>query len=116
MHEPPGVISRMPSLDPRFPKALSPTDATLDAPSESSGSLPESVQTGCVGPECRVHLVQGSGTDLSGETEKLLRSRLRSAALLLFAGFAAFLVWHTIRIEFDSRCGSSCMPPIWSAR
>lgn len=93
----------MPSLDPRFPKVLSPTDATLDAPSESSGSLPESIQTGCAGPECRVHLVQGSGSGQTGEAESLLRSRLRSAALLLFAGFAAFFVWHTFRIEFDSQ-------------
>jgi len=36
------------------------------------------------------------------ETNGLLRSRLRSAAVLMFAGFAAFFVWHTIRIEFES--------------
>jgi eukaryotic-like serine/threonine-protein kinase len=68
-----------------------PTEMTLEAPSDSSLS--------CVGPACKVHLVQGSGTELSGETENLLRSRLRSAALLLFAGFAAFLIWHITRIN-----------------
>ncbi len=86
-------------LDVRLPPALSPTDATLEAP---RGPAAESSQTeDCVGPACRVHLVQGSGAELTGETENLLRSRLRTAALLMFAGFAAFFVWHTLRIEFD---------------
>ena len=91
------------------PHALGPADVTLDAPSDSvvvplrpakGGS--DSGSYICVGEECRVHLVQGSGAELTGETENLLRSRLRSAALLMFAGFAAFLVWHTIRIELTS--------------
>jgi serine/threonine-protein kinase len=46
--------------------------------------------------------VQGSDSGRTGETEGVLRSRLRSAALLLFAGFATFLVWHTTWIEFNS--------------
>jgi len=46
--------------------------------------------------------VQGSDAGRSSEPENLLRSRLRSAAVLLFVGFAAFLAWHTIRFEFDS--------------
>ncbi|HMC12020.1 MAG TPA: serine/threonine protein kinase, partial [Pirellulaceae bacterium] len=83
-------------MNPRLSKALSPADATLDAPSVGSDSAQ------CVGPECRVHLVKGSDSGRTGETENLLRARLRSAALLMFAGFAAFLVWHTIRIELDS--------------
>ncbi len=74
------------------PGPIGPAEVTLEAPSDSSLS--------CVGPACRVHLVQGSGTELSGETEHLLRSRLRSAALLLFSGFAAFLVWHITRLSF----------------
>ena len=68
-----------------------PAEVTLEAASDSSLS--------CVGPACKVHLVQGSAGELSGETENLLRSRLRSAALLLFAGFAAFLVWHITRLS-----------------
>ena len=59
----------------------------------------------CVGPHCPVHLVEGSGPQLSGETEFLLRSRLRSAALLSFAGFAAFLVWHVSLVDFGSQIG-----------
>jgi serine/threonine-protein kinase len=49
--------------------------------------------------------VEGSGAELSGETENLLRSRLRIAALLLFAGFASFFVWHTLRIDFSTWTG-----------
>jgi serine/threonine-protein kinase len=80
-------------LNERFAQPeLGPTDLTLDAPSESSVSCHDDV--------CHVHLVRGSTAELSGETENLLRSRLRSAALLLFAGFAAFLVWHTAMFDF----------------
>ena len=74
--------------------ALEPSDLTLDAPSDSAAI--------CSGPQCKVHLVEGSGSELSGETENLLRSRLRSAALLLFTGFASFLVWHTIRLDIST--------------
>ncbi len=73
---------------------LGPAEITLAAPSDSSLS--------CVGSACKVHLVEGSGTELSGETENLLRSRLRSAALLSFSGFAAFLVWHIIRLDLGT--------------
>ena len=38
-----------------------------------------------------VALVDGSSPHMSGETRDVLRSRLRAAALLLFAGFATFL-------------------------
>jgi eukaryotic-like serine/threonine-protein kinase len=78
------------------PRTLSLVDATVDAATD--GSSPDQ----CLSPECRVHLVEGSGTHLSGETEHLLRSRLRTAALLFFAGFAAFFVWHTAIIRFDA--------------
>jgi tRNA A-37 threonylcarbamoyl transferase component Bud32 len=67
---------------------------TLEAPSDSS--------VACVSSACRVHLVQGTGPELSGETENLLRSRLRSAALLLSAGFASFLVYHIAQLELVS--------------
>ena len=93
-------------MDTRLDKTtLGPADVTIVAADSSAGSVeitPSSSgllgQSAC-GVRCRVHLVEGSGTELSGESENLLRSRLRSAALLLFGGFAAFLVWHTIRLE-----------------
>jgi hypothetical protein len=90
------ATSKDSDLNSRPRKALAANEATLDAPSGGSDS------SECVGPECRVHLRQGSDSGRSEETQGLLRSRLRSAALLMFAGFAAFLAWHTIRIDFSS--------------
>lgn len=68
-----------------------PAAETIDAlpPDESSG----------VDGQPRIHLVQGSGDHLSGETHSLLRARLRAAAIVLFIGFATFFVWGF----FDSR-------------
>jgi hypothetical protein len=83
-------------LNPRFDRALSPIEATLDA------TDPGRASDECIGEVCRVHLVQGSDGGRTGDTENLLRWRLRTAALLLFAGFAAFFVWHTFRIRFDA--------------
>jgi serine/threonine-protein kinase len=72
---------------------LGPNEVTLDAPSD-----PE--QTAPYGPgPCRIHLVEGSGTQYSAEVLSLLRSRLRSAALLMFGGFAAYLVYRICAIE-----------------
>jgi tRNA A-37 threonylcarbamoyl transferase component Bud32 len=73
---------------------IGPAELTLEAPSDSSVE--------CSGPSCRVHLVEGSGTELSGDTENLLRSRLRSAALLLFAGFSSFLVYHIWMLDLGT--------------
>jgi serine/threonine-protein kinase len=61
----------------------------------------ESGPVECVGLECRVHLVEGSGGAFT-EGESLLQSRLRTAAILLFSGSAVFLVWHIFRAELSS--------------
>ncbi|HUE74068.1 MAG TPA: serine/threonine-protein kinase [Pirellulaceae bacterium] len=82
-------------MNDRNPKtSLGPADITLDAPS----SDPDQTAPYISG-KCRVHLVQGSGSQPSGELNELLRSRLRSAALLMFGGFAIFLVWHIFMFE-----------------
>lgn len=47
-------------------------------------------------PECRMCLVEGSGAHLTSETQSLLRSRLRGAALVLLAAFATFMVWRLV--------------------
>ncbi len=66
-------------------------EATLDAFaarrafSSSSGSMPEDLSP-------RVAVVEGSGPGLSGETQVLLKTRLRAAALVLCLGSAAFFV------------------------
>ena len=89
--------SKADPLTPRSPSQhLGPTEITLDAPSD-----PEQTAPFVPGP-CRVHLVEGSGTQLSGEVQDLLRSRLRSAALLMFGGFASYLLWRIFVIDPSS--------------
>src|SRR5262249_39255016 len=53
----------------------------------------------------RVALVEGSTPHMSGETENLLRRRLRIVALLLFVGLGAFLVWSLIRVPLAVNLG-----------
>ena len=78
----------------RFPASLGPADITLEAPSD-----PSSDRTASCHAACKVHLVEGSGSELSGEVQSLLRSRLRSASLLTFVAFAVFLVWHVFSLQ-----------------
>lgn len=87
------------------PTGLSPADATLDcnpqyrASAGSAGSSGES----SAGRDYwgRVALVEGSGPELIRETEALLRGRLRLAAVILFAGFAAFIIVHVLLTDFS---------------
>ena len=44
-------------------------------------------------------MIEGSTPELAHETQELLRSRLRMAALVLFFAFAAFLVLHYLRVD-----------------
>ena len=74
------------------PRDLS-NDATLDAQ-----GIPKH------DGHCHVELVEGSGPQLSLQTESLLRIRLRSAALVLCAGSAAFLAK---RLLYDSMEGAT---------
>jgi eukaryotic-like serine/threonine-protein kinase len=73
----------------------SPADVTLEAPSDSFNSQD------CSESRCRIHLVEGSTSSGTGETETILRARLRLVSLLLFAGFSLFFVWHTTLVKFD---------------
>lgn len=83
-------------LHPRITNSSNLLEVTLDA-------SPDSVaDSDCLGSACRVHLVQGTQTGSGSDTVELLHSRLRTAALLIFAGLGAFLVWHTIRVRFDA--------------
>lgn len=54
----------------------------------------------------RVALVAESGSQMSGETRALLRSRLRILACVFCGGFAAFLIWRLLagptRAEVDA--------------
>ena len=80
-----------------------PTDPTVETiPGSASNwtSAAGSVSQAPVGRRGAA-LVHGAGVELTGETQNLLRSRLRTAAILLFVGFAAFLVRHYFRTDFS---------------
>lgn len=85
-------------------------EATLCGAETIEAAAPESVRsigalsgsgTPAPAPQ-RVVLVQGSAPHLSGETRPLLRRRLRLLALVLFAGFLAFLGWALLRTPLGS--------------
>lgn len=71
-------------------RSISPADPTLDAPLHAAPA-----QGRCA----KVALVQGSDPHLSGETSALLRVRLRAAAMILFAGLGAFLLYRMFWAE-----------------
>src|SRR6478735_7395527 len=54
------------------------------------------------GPCCKVAMCDGSSPHLSKETQSLLRSRLRIAALLLGAGFGTFFVRQLLTADYAS--------------
>ena len=74
------------------PHPLSVGDETVDAPVLEENSVSHSVHR-------LVALIEGSTPHMSAETQDLLRGRLRAAALLLFAGFLAFLLKHLIYLS-----------------
>src|SRR5262245_41319298 len=53
----------------------------------------------------QVAFVEGSAPHLSVETRNVLRSRLRASAVMLFIGFAVFLVWCTIQMASADNWG-----------
>jgi serine/threonine-protein kinase len=69
---------------------ISPNDVTLDA---MAVGLPVEALSSDEGAACpKVQLVEGAGPGLTGQTETVLRARLRAAALVLLIGSAAFLI------------------------
>jgi eukaryotic-like serine/threonine-protein kinase len=81
----------------------SPTDPTVESIPGSVSGWTSSAGSVSQLPAGRLGagLVQGAGVELTSETQDLLRSRLRTAAILLFLGFAAFLVRHYFRTDFS---------------
>jgi eukaryotic-like serine/threonine-protein kinase len=79
-------------LESDIPPQLGPNEATLDAPSDSQ------TRNRQLGPP--IHLVMGSTPALSGETQLLLRSRLRAASLVMLAGFSMSLLWSSLEAWF----------------
>lgn len=82
-------VSFSAKTEPRL--SISPGDVTLDAPSDASLNGSQEV--------CRLHLRDGNSTAVRSEVSHLLRSRLRSASLIIFAGLALFLVWHIVSLD-----------------
>ena len=77
-------------MDTPHPSSFS--DVTLDAPVSTDGSRAQDAHRA-------VALVEGSTPHMSAETQDLLRSRLRASALLLFAGYLAFLIKSLIYLS-----------------
>ncbi len=77
--------------------SLSPGDVTLDAPSDPSADSSQEV--------CRLHLRDGNSTAVRSEVTHLLRTRLQSASLLIFAGLTIFLIWHLTSFDRIDRGG-----------
>jgi serine/threonine-protein kinase len=77
------------------PTLISPSRDQLS--SSNSGGMP----VGLI-PNPAIALVEGSGPELTRETQELLRRRLRLAAVVLFAGFSVFFVRHLFVIDYRS--------------
>lgn len=83
------------------PARLSADDATLDAAGQNTSRGPVSCDSSS-GPDpcCRMAMVEGTAPELTGETESLLRGRLRLAAGIMFFGYLVFLPQHFARADF----------------
>jgi len=85
--------------------AYSPSEPTLEMDSATPADAP-SIDWSAE-PRCAVELVEGSVCPLSQELLQLLHRRLRLAALMLFAGFAVFLIKHLFQVDFSTWAGVS---------
>jgi len=56
-------------------------------------------------PNPAIALIEGTGPQLTRETQELLRRRLKLAVGVLFAGFAVFLAYHLCVTDYRSRAG-----------
>ncbi|MBN1395794.1 MAG: protein kinase [Pirellulales bacterium] len=93
----------MPDVSNTHNKTLSPGDLTveIDPGSNVAGLSSSPTVLSWFEAAGGVELVKGSAPELTRETQDLLRSRLRTATLVLFAGFAAFLVLHALYTDFS---------------
>ena len=73
------------------PERIDSVAETMDAPPDLADSGPREQRA--------VALVAGSTPHLSSETQTLLRSRIRAAGLVLFAGFLAFTIKSFFYLE-----------------
>jgi len=88
---------------PPYNTPSSPFDETIDAPNElvaSQGAVAQPSPSPESTDRPAMALVEGSGPQLSRETEALLQCRLRIAAMALCLGFGVFAVYHTFRVTW----------------
>jgi eukaryotic-like serine/threonine-protein kinase len=85
------------------PGVARPDDPTVESvlPSGSQSGLSRGTFSRGENGQPGVALIEGSTPQLAHETQELLRSRLRMAALVLFFGFAAFLLLHYVRVDIS---------------
>lgn len=74
------------------------SDSTMVAGSAALGSAASAHSEG---PCCNVAMCQGSSPHMSKETQSLLRSRLRMAALLLALGFGVFFARELFLVDYS---------------
>ncbi|MEX2138738.1 MAG: serine/threonine-protein kinase [Pirellulales bacterium] len=82
---------------------MTPKSSSHDAPTLDAQDYQLSLQTGSLSPApsgWQVALVEGSTPELSAEIQGLLRSRLRTAALLLALGFGLFFMRGIFLLPF----------------
>jgi serine/threonine-protein kinase len=93
----------MPESADHFPdwSGTEPTLISVPGSQLSSGGA-SSAHTN-FGPNPAIALIEGSGPQLSRETQELLQRRLRLAVSVLAAGFAVFLVRQFIVTDYRSR-------------
>lgn len=85
-------------------RPFSSTEATVEMNSATPPDAPSVEWTGNPA-RCAIELVEGSVCPLSEELLHLLHRRLRLASLVLFAGFAVFLVKHVFQADFSTNLG-----------
>ena len=84
---------------------LLPSEPTLEAASrQSSGTGPLASAAEMVAAAAT--LIEGSGPELTRETRDLLQSRLKMAVIVLFAGFAVFLVTSYFGVDLSEPIGA----------
>jgi eukaryotic-like serine/threonine-protein kinase len=102
---PPPTVNRIASLSPDAP-TLDGRPHAHEAASTVGGPAPRTPELDRSGsaprPTARVAIVEGSEGGMTTQTERLLRTRLRAAAVVLFLVSAAFLVR---RLFFDPAAG-----------
>ena len=77
---------------------------TIEMDSVTPGDVP-SVDLPAGQAACAVELVEGSVCPLSEELLQTLHQRLRLAAVIMFAGFAVFLVKHLLQADYSTSSG-----------